>query len=1026
METTAFMNKVNRDVCFISYNSRGFSSIKIDFIKHLISQEVVGSKLPIICNQENFLLRDNSYKIIKALPGYQVLINPAIKISHDKGRPRNGMFIAFPSTIKNTVTDVSPGSWRIQAAKFQFGNSTILLINSYFPVDQRRANADEAELQETISQIKEVIRKNDFHSLLWAGDINADFLRDTSHTDSVLAAIQDLGLSMSWEKFQIDFTHCVDQLGVSHTAILDHFFWSEAMCEAVTDAGVIHLPDNKSDHCPIYCTLRPQAIQLEFSESARQQSKPSWKKATSEQKDDFKAILEEKLSQLVTPVSLIHCRDTQCRDIEHTNDLDQFTVNLLETVQEVAEMCLPVPGTSSSNSSREKKVQSGWMGEVKPFREDAYFWHQVWTSCGRPQNTEVHKIMKRTRNRYHYEYKKCRKAEEKLKRSNLLDACLNGGGDLFQELKSFRKHSTVVATSMDGVSHNIKEHFKTKYQQLYNSANDGDEILNVQAETNELVDENSLCDVMKVTTQLVKEAAHKLKPGKSDPVYSFSTDCFKNASDTLFEKLSLVIKSFLVHGHVTLVLLLATLVPIIKDKLGSINVSKNYRSIAISSILLKIIDWIFIILFGTTFGLNDFQYAYQAGCSTTMCTWAVVETVDYFLHRGSEVFTCAMDMTAAFDLTLHSLLFSKMNAKGFPAIFIRLFIFIYVNQIASVRWNGEVSSEFPMRNGCRQGAVLSAIAYCFYCEELFALLKRRRTGCWVQDQYHGIFGYSDDNWLLAPSLGALQDMLKTCEEYASVHNLKFSTDTNPEKCKTKLMAFLKKPRILPSLELCGNPLPWVDKIKHLGNTISNVMDGNQMDCKVKTAKYIDKNNTLCQEFFFAHPQSKVAINNIYNSHFTGCQLWRFGTRQMEKLESTYNRSIKIMLDLPWATHRYFMEPLTGLPHVSKILVQRYLSFISKIEKSSKTALRKLLSIVRSDVRTTTGFNLRKIMLQSGKNSIDDVGPGKVHLDYHTVPEDQAWRIQYVKELIDVKFDKLTVPEMTKTELDKILELMCTG
>jgi hypothetical protein len=219
---------------------------------------------------------------------------------------------------------------------------------------------------------------------------------------------------------------------------------------------------------------------------------------------------------------------------------------------------------------------------------------------------------------------------------------------------------------------------------------------------------------------------------------------------------------------------------------------------------------------------------------------------------------------------------------------------------------GEVSSEYPMRNGCRQGAVLSAIAYCFYCEELFALLKRRRTGCWVQDQYHGIFGYSDDNWLLAPSLGALQDMLKTCEEYASVHNLKFSTDTNPEKCKTKLMAFLKKPRILPSLELCGNPLPWVDKIKHLGNTISNVMDGNQMDCKVKTAKYIDKNNTLCQEFFFAHPQSKVAINNIYNSHFTGCQLWRFGTRQMEKLESTYNRSIKIMLDLPWATHRYFM------------------------------------------------------------------------------------------------------------------------
>ena len=180
--------------------------------------------------------------------------------------------------------------------------------------------------------------------------------------------------------------------------------------------------------------------------------------------------------------------------------------------------------------------------------------------------------------------------------------------------------------------------------------------------------------------------------------------------------------------------------PIIKDKLGSINVSKSYRSIAISSILLKLIHWIFIILFGSNFGLNDFQYAYQAGCSTTMCTWAVLETVDYFINNGSDVFTCAMDITAAFDLTLNSLLFRKMNAKGFPAVFIRLFIFIYMNQTANVRWNGKLSDEFPMTNGCRQGAVLSAIAYCFYCENLFALLKQRRAGCWVMGSYHGIFG----------------------------------------------------------------------------------------------------------------------------------------------------------------------------------------------------------------------------------------------------------------------------------------------
>ena len=156
-----------------------------------------------------------------------------------------------------------------------------------------------------------------------------------------------------------------------------------------------------------------------------------------------------------------------------------------------------------------------------------------------------------------------------------------------------------------------------------------------------------------------------------------------------------------------------------------------------------------------------------------MCTWAVVETVDYFLRNGSEVFSCAMDMTAAFDLTFHSLLFRKMLRAKFPPVFLRLFTFIYIHQVANVRWDGEYSDLFKMTNGVRQGAILSAIAYCFYCEELFSLLKSRRAGCWVLDNYHGIFWYRDDNWLLARSLSSLQDMLSTCEEYAATHNLKF-------------------------------------------------------------------------------------------------------------------------------------------------------------------------------------------------------------------------------------------------------------
>ena len=162
----------------------------------------------------------------------------------------------------------------------------------------------------------------------------------------------------------------------------------------------------------------------------------------------------------------------------------------------------------------------------------------------------------------------------------------------------------------------------------------------------------------------------------------------------------------------TLFLLIATLVPIIKDKLGSVNSSKNYRSIALSSLVLKLLDWVIILLFGDTLGVDQHQFAYQSGASTTMCTWTEVETINYFLRNCSEVFSCLMDMTRDFDLVRHSIMFRKIISGGMSLIFVGLIIFIYVNQSANVGWKSICSSSFFMKNGVRQGAVLRALFYC--------------------------------------------------------------------------------------------------------------------------------------------------------------------------------------------------------------------------------------------------------------------------------------------------------------------------
>ena len=62
-------------------------------------------------------------------------------------------------------------------------------------------------------------------------------------------------------------------------------------------------------------------------------------------------------------------------------------------------------------------------------------------------------------------------------------------------------------------------------------------------------------------------------------------------------------------------------------------------------------------------------------------------------------------------------------------------------------------------------------------------------------------------------------------------------------------------------------------------------------------------------------------NNIYNSSFFGSVLWDLFSPEAEKIESSWNRSMKIMMDLPYDTHRGLIEPLSGCNHIKRIFIK---------------------------------------------------------------------------------------------------------
>ena len=76
---------------------------------------------------------------------------------------------------------------------------------------------------------------------------------------------------------------------------------------------------------------------------------------------------------------------------------------------------------------------------------------------------------------------------------------------------------------------------------------------------------------------------------------------------------------------------------------------------------------------------------------------------------------------------------------------------------------------------------------------------------------------TDDLLLIAPTRGAMQQMLEVCEDYGQRYNISFSTDPNPAKSKSKCIFMVGERRNMTkpvNLMLGGTPLPWVSSHSH--------------------------------------------------------------------------------------------------------------------------------------------------------------------------------------------------------------------
>ena len=219
--------------------------------------------------------------------------------------------------------------------------------------------------------------------------------------------------------------------------------------------------------------------------------------------------------------------------------------------------------------------------------------------------------------------------------------------------------------------------------------------------------------------------------------------------------------------------------PIPKNKQKSLSTSGNYRAISKNTIISKIIDYIIIFLIDDKLHTSSYQFAYKEGFSTTMCSFLVAETIQYYKSHGSDVYMLSLDASKAFDRVKYTKLFRILIEKSICPLVIRFLMNIYIFSSATVKWNGCESAPFRISNGVKQGAIISAPLFAIYIDPLLSKLSDIKIGCHIGDICANAFAYAADGPLLTLSCtGCFVVILKFSNQWVEHVKLKIFVSLN--------------------------------------------------------------------------------------------------------------------------------------------------------------------------------------------------------------------------------------------------------
>ncbi len=841
------------------------------------------------------------------------------------GRPYGGVAILWRSNLNNYISVIQCNDPRICGINLDFDGHSLAFFCIYLPTE---SEYNLLSFIDYLAKIKALVHSAQTSSVAVIGDFNCKPTSELFYTE-LQRFCHDNSLILS------DITclpkHSYTYVSDSHNSVswLDHCMSTVDMHQSLSSFEIVY--DNvASDHRPMSFNLNCTGIPLQSQKSqctTDTSSKVPWEKFTEMDRLKYHDTVCQKILKLHINNSCIACYNTSCSNPAHLEYIQDMSTSIIDILSSSA--C-----TVSSAPKPNYNIVPGWNDQVKSLYSESRESFLLWNSYDKPKHGPVFDLMRRSRSRFKLALRTCRKQEKILRADAMVNA--SNPSEFWKLAKSVDNYSVPLPDKVgDAVGdEQITSMWKTHYSDLLNAVNNSKLEHSVRSSVSHVPFETSII----CTFTEIEDIVHDTPKGKSPGLDHISIEHLLYAPRRVLVLLSLLFTCMFTHGIIPSLIMNVALIPILKNKLGSIKDVGNYRPIAIASILSKIFERLILRRCEIYIYTSAHQFGFKKYLSTDLCILLLKETVRHYISSGSPVSLCFLDASKAFDRVNHWRLFDKLIMRRVPLFLVRILMFWYTSQCFCVKWGNCFSSFFCSTNGVRQGGILSPFLFNVYMDDLSTQLCKTKKGCYMSNVCFNHLMYADDIVLLSPSIAGMRSLLDECSSYAKEHDIIFN------QTKTVSMNILPNRQIfkdfkLPPIFLDNIQLNVVHEYKYLGHTITSDLK-DDIDIKSNYRSTCARSNQLIRKFPFCSDKSKISLFKSYCTSFYCSALWQDYTKSnYHKLNMLYNNSFRFLLNLPKSCSASQMFVFGATPSFQEIIRKNINSMRRRLSSSSNLLLK---------------------------------------------------------------------------------------